>query len=621
MRTGRHQPGRCHAPAVPIGQRRGWRLRFASPLRRLSRRALWVVLVLPLLAQAEPRLTATLDRDTITLGESVTLSLAFEETKPAEVPQLPELPNLRWSFAGQSSQFQFINGRTTSRMIFNYLLTPAQPGDYQIPAMRINLNDLALTTQPLRLKVLKPGDSVATDSNTPTAAFVRLIAPTNAVFVGEVFPVELQLFYQDADDIQMPQFKTDGFVIGKQAGYTRARAQAYGLIYNVVSFKMSLAAARAGVLPLGPAEIQLVLRLPRAAGRRDPFDPLNFFGRNVELKSVTLSTDPVMITVLPLPADNVPPGFSGSVGNFTLEMHASPTNVAVGDPITLRIRIEGRGTLDSIALPPLEEWREFKVYPPTSKVESEDPLGIEGAKTFEVVVAPQNAEVRALPPLRFSFFDPAQRAYRTLTQPATPLLVRPTAQPQNPPTVLAGLNTDTAPPARDIVHIKPRPGVLATARPPLMLRPGFWAWQTLPAMVFLAAFLWRRRQDQLAGDPRRRRERAVQETVRRGIEELRQHAAGGRSEEFHSTLFRLLQEQIGERLDLPASAITEEAVDGLRALGAADTTVAALHELFRRCNEARYAPRSNSQELATLVTEARQCLNAVQQLRREKGPA
>jgi hypothetical protein len=580
-----------------------------------------MVLVLPLLARAEPRLTATLDRDAITLGESVTLSLAFEETKPAEVPQLPELPNLRWSYAGQSSQFQFINGRTTSRMIFNYLLTPAQPGDYQIPGMRINLNDLALTTQPLRLKVLKPGDSVATDSNTPVAAFVRLIAPTNAVFVGELFPVELQLFYQDADDIQMPQFKTDGFVIGKQAGYTRARAQAYGLIYNVVSFKMSLAAARAGVLPLGPAEIQLVLRLARAAGRRDPFDPLNFFGRNVELKPVTLSTDPVMITVLPLPADNAPPGFSGSVGTFTLEMHASPTNVAVGDPITLRIRIEGRGTLDSIALPPLDDWREFKVYPPNSKVESEDPLGIEGAKTFEMVVAPQNAEVRALPPLRFSFFDPAQRAYRTLTQPATPLLVRPAAQPQNPPTVLAGLNTDTAAPARDIVHIKPRPGVLAAARPPLMLRPGFWAWQTLPAMVFLAAFLWRRQQDQLAGDPRRRRERAVQETVRRGIEELRQHAAGGRSVAFYSTLFRLLQEQIGERLDLPASAITEEAVDGLRALGAEDATVVALHELFRRCNEARYAPRSTSQELATLVTEAQRCLSTVQQLRREKVPA
>ena len=75
-----------------------------------------------------------------------------------------------------------------------------------------------------------------------------------------------------------------------------------------------------------------------------------------------------------------------------------------------------------------------------------------------------------------------------------------------------------------------------------------------------------------------------------------------------------MQEQIGERLDLPASAITEAIVDErLKPAGLADPTCAALHELFQTCNVARYAPVQTSQELAALVPR----LEAViQELRR-----
>jgi hypothetical protein len=630
MRMRRHflreEERRCPTCALPLchPEQDGLLRSAAASVRRVFLRArggflfaLLALLAFTLPALAEPRLTATLDRDTITQGESATLSLAFEEVSPTSTPQLPELPNLTAQFIGQSSQFQFVNGQTSRKLVFSYAITATQPGDYRIPGFSMELNGQKLTTSPLTLKVVKAGDSVAGgDANAPKAAFVRLIAPTNDVYVGELFPVELQLFYQEADDIQMPEFKTDGFVIGRQAGHTRARAQANGLIYNVVSFKMSLSAARAGKLPLGPAQCRLSLRVPRAGAQRNRIGFFDFPGFNVDLKPVTLAADPLTINVLPLPTDNVPPGFTGSIGSFALELHASPTNVTVGDPITLRVRIAGRGTLDSIALPSFDTWREFKSYPPNSKVESEDPLGIEGAKSFEVVVSPQNAEVKSLPPLKFSFFDPAQRAYRTLTQPGVPLLVRATGAARQQPTVLAGVAEETAAPAtRDIVHIKPRAGELLAITPPLLARPWFLALQAVPLLAFCAAFMWRRRQEQLANNPRLRRQLAVRDTVRRGLEEMRAHAAAGRASEFHSALFRLLQEQLGERLDQPASGITEEAVESLRALGADDATAAALHDLFRRCNEARYAPHTTSEELASVATAAEQVLGVVAQLR------
>jgi hypothetical protein len=83
---------------------------------------------------------------------------------------------------------------------------------------------------------------------------------------------------------------------------------------------------------------------------------------------------------------------------------------------------------------------------------------------------------------------------------------------------------------------------------------------------------------------------------------LRSHAQANRSDEFFAVLFRLLQEQLGERLDLPASAITEAVIEErLSPRGISGDLSARLHELFQMCNQARYAPIKSSQELSALI--------------------
>jgi len=145
-------------------------------------------------------------------------------------------------------------------------------------------------------------------------------------------------------------------------------------------------------------------------------------------------------------------------------------------------------------------------------------------------------------------------------------------------------------------------GVVTVTGTPLLAQPGFLALQTLPVLAFLAAFIWRRHQDNLANNPRLRRQRQVAQLVRDGLVELRQFAAANDSEQFFAALFRLLQEQLGERLDCPASAITESVVDDrLGALVVPPATLAGLRELFQLCNQARYAPVRDPQELAAVA--------------------
>src|SRR5204862_132449 len=115
------------------------------------------------------------------------------------------------------------------------------------------------------------------------------------------------------------------------------------------------------------------------------------------------------------------------------------------------------------------------------------------------------------------------------------------------------------------------------------------------------------------------RQRQVARTVREGLAGLRRLAGANRSEEFFAAIFRLLQEQLGERLDLPASAITEAIVDErLRPRGAPAETLVALQELFQACNQARLPrPQQPTKKLSPAVacplpftsTSAMRCSN------------
>jgi hypothetical protein len=357
-------------------------------------------------------------------------------------------------------------------------------------------------------------------------------------------------------------------------------------------------------------DVTLPLQIPLPNQRPD------FFGRvRVEERRVALSAEPETLTVLPLPKENMPANFNGAVGSFSMTLSAGPTNVAAGDPVTVRIQISGRGAFDSLALPEQAAWRDFKTYPPTTKVEVTDALGLQGTKTFEQVVVPQSADIKTLPAISFSFFDPDQKSYRTLTQPPVALLVRPGGSAPAPTVVTANsrVGQDNPPPTQDIVHIKPRLGTLAELSPPLVLQGWFLALQAVPVLAWLSVVIWRRRVNQLANNPRLRRRRQVAQVVRQGLGELRQHAAEKKSDDFFATLFRLLQEQLGERLDLPASAITEAVIEEhLRPRGVPEAALTTLHELFQTCNLARYAPIKSSQELAAIIPKFETTLRDLQ---------
>jgi tetratricopeptide (TPR) repeat protein len=576
----------------------------------LSPLAFSLLLATSLTARAAPGFSATLDRNTISLGETATLSLVFEDCSPDADPNLPGVPGLEFGGGGRAENFSLINGASSQSITYTFDVRPLRTGDFILPAMTAGTDHGRFASQALRLRVVK--GNIPQPEGVPETAFVRLVPSTNTVYIGETIPVDLQCYCQNnVGNIQLPQFSADGFIVGNVPNRPgQSHVHVGNAMYTLFNFRVPVTPTRSGNLALGPAIWSLTVYSGQPT----------FLGWTGGAHQGNFTSDSPEIHVLAIPTAGAPADFRGAIGNFSLtQCEAGPTDVGVGDPITFKIRIEGQGSFDTVTLPATQaDWREFKTYPPTAKFDSSDPLQIQGSKYFEEVISPMNAQITQIPAFSFSFFDPDSGSFRTLTHPAIPLTVRPVAATPQPTVLASGVMSPDAPQQnQDIVHIKPLPGTAGVIAPPLVRQPLYLALQAIAPLAWICAVFWRRQKEKLAANPRLRRRREVARLVRDGLADLSRLAAANEVETFYSTVLRLLQEQLGERLDLPAPAITEAVLEDCKSLDAA--AVASARDLFHACEQYRYTPEHTAQELASLIPKVKTALDVLRRVRDAEG--
>ena len=378
-----------------------------------------------------------------------------------------------------------------------------------------------------------------------------------------------------------------------------------GVDFWLDPFRTFVVATRPGNLSLGPAT--LAFHLPVRSR-------LGLFGN--ELMSVKLISPKLDLEVLPLPAEGVPEGFAGAVGQFTMTVEVSTNSVVAGDPILITVEIGGEGPIESLQLNLGGTWDGFKTYAPETAVTLQDKVGLQGSKRFSQVVIPQSAEVKELPTILFSYFDPVRQSYQVLAQAPVAITVRPGA----PAAVYAGKangDAETFGPketAREIVHIKNRLGNFGILQPPLVLRPWFMGLNAAPVLAWLALRLWQWRQAKLARNPKLVRRRHVARLVREGLAGLQQAANRDDPEAFFAIVFQLLQERLGEKAGMPASSIDELNLDQVLEGGADDQLRADVRALFQDCSAGRYAPGRLNEGLASMVPRIRSVLNRLEEV-------
>lgn len=556
------------------------------------------------------------------IGQATAMSLTFDGVSPDATPPAPKIANAQ-VYPQNSRSVQWAPGATgsaTIRVTYTYLVMPLKSGDLVVPPITATANGQRLTSAPVTINVLTSAQAqTAQNEAMDKLAWVKIQLSKSEAYLGEVIEAQIQIYAYGPDQLQLHQFKAEGFTLGRATHTTQGRYVENNRAYTVITFHMPIAARKIGRLPVGPAECTMNVQVPPDLQPHDNgFGQTEVFGR-YQTKPVRITSEIEELNVLPLPTNNVPAHFSGAVGSFSMNVTAGPTNLMAGDPITYRVEIQARGTLDDLNLPEQAGWREFKTYPPTSKITQRDPFGQAGTKEFEQIVVPEHAEIKALPPFYFSYFDPEQRRYQTLVQPAIPLKITPSSTGGTQPTYAQGMAVQPVEPEKpreDIAHIEPRLGSLAVGGEAFILRPWFYLLQGLPIAAWLSALAWRRRQRALASDPRLQRRRQVEYLIETGLKELRLMAQRGEDEAFYETTLRLFKERLGERLDLPALSITEEVIDDrLRLRGMPLETLNRLHAFFQTCNHARYAGQQSTANLNQSLAELEAVLAILEEVR------
>jgi hypothetical protein len=96
---------------------------------------------------AAPAITEQLDRNDIALGDSARLTISISGGDNDAVSP-PVVPGLEFVAAGQSSQYESINGVATSSTSVSYAVIPQRAGNFTIPALSRGSSPLLLYVQP-----------------------------------------------------------------------------------------------------------------------------------------------------------------------------------------------------------------------------------------------------------------------------------------------------------------------------------------------------------------------------------------------------------------------------------------------------------------------------------------
>lgn len=497
----------------------------------------WRIFVLGFLASAvcklaaadPPRITAVLTSSEAVVGETVQMEIQIENTRASAVtPREISVPGLQIHYTGESTQMMMQNFSISSSITYNYTILPEKPGTYRIPPQTIRVGRDNLQTPELTLRVTdspratagarggraRPGNSPTESEQTgeEKIAFAELLVPKKTAYVGEIIPVVFRIGFNSRTQLRemaVPQINGQGFTVQKLSEGEKNLETIDGRSYVVFTYKTAISAARPGNFEIGPVEQKAnVLVARRSSGaRRRPFDPFGGadpfsdpffsmpFAGMMEQHEISIKSDPVSLEVKPLPT-GAPASFSGAIGSFSMTAEANPKRVQVGDPITIKAAIAGRGNFDRMNAPELSDERAWHKYPPSSNFKQDDDIGISGTKTFELVVSP-NEKLPAVPPLDFSYFDPMKERYITLKSEAVPITVEGNAQPA--PAIAGAASGPAATPggavssqnSGDILQQINERGKLVRSFVPVYARPGFWLVQLFPLALVLGLLGWK----------------------------------------------------------------------------------------------------------------------------------
>ncbi len=535
---------------------------------------------------------ATVNANQISLPEALELTLTVHGAKNIPPISIPTIDGFQVRYVGPSTRFLIVNGVSSSEHSFVYNLFPSKTGRFQIPSLSLFIDQKTYSTNPIDIEVIDTPTSSASTADSPAKVggsiedkvFLKVSIAPKEVYVGERTPLSMKVYVKDFG-LQLssaPGVKADGFLTDSTANMQKSSENINGIVYETLTFDTNIYPTQPGPLKIGPFQAvgQLVYQVKTG---NDIFS--DFFGRQ-EARPIALRADPLTIDVKALPEDGKPSDFSGAIGQYDFKASVGPLAVKLGDPLTLRMTVSGNGRFKNLTMPGLNDSR-FKTYDPQIK---ED----DNSKTVEQVIIPTDQNIKEVPPLSFSYFDPQEKKYKTIIQ--GPFSISITAPAKGEEFKAYGFMDKTV--SEKTSNIK-SDGInklfqfcrgLINQAPTLVKNWRFWFIVIVSIVLWVGIKIWQSFQRRLQNDQAFAKKFNAPMEAKKGFKQAGELLTQNKNKEFYDAIDKTLRNYLAHKMHQPIGSMTIAAMEvKLSQAHVEEKYITDLKEIMERCDQIRFA--------------------------------
>ncbi|PWG05984.1 BatD family protein [Polaribacter aquimarinus] len=320
----------------------------------------------------------------------------------------------------QSVSQSWINGKVSFSQSYTYIIQPKRKGEVNIGAASIKIGGKTIKSKPIKVIVL---DAVElpknpNDPNYIAQQNIHLVAEISKSrpYVGEGIYVEYRLYVSENINVydygvsEAPKYSGFWNQDIKMNGFPVKMGKYNGEDYRyVVMQKALLIPTKTGNLVLDPMKMDIVIGVP--TGRADFFG--NVITRNIRKE---FSSAKKVIRPKSLPLEGKPENFTGAVGDFNFAVTLSKDILKSNESSQIKVGVTGKGNLKLFELPEVTTPVELEKYQPERKEKVRvSSSGISGTVSDLYTVVPQYKGKYKIPNVTFSYFNPKEEKYYTLS--------------------------------------------------------------------------------------------------------------------------------------------------------------------------------------------------------------
>ena len=584
----------------------------------------------------EVKVVISVDKNKVEIGSHIRLTVGVEGAFDTDIPKLsmPESFSLMFG-PSVSTQTTIINNVVKVFRGFMYGFSPREKGRFEIGPVTLDYKGRTYTSNSISIEVVArtPFESIIDEKSDTSGqrvdinkmVFVELKTDKQEAYIYEEIIQSFKLYFQKGlpiDDLDYVAASTKNFLAEKLGEERRYEEVRDGILYNVIELRTALFPLVSGIIKIPSASFKCNIIIRQQRNRGSLFD--EFMGGGGRRYPVERSTEPVKMTIKPLPVVGKPEGFTGAVGKYTMDVLAKPTKLKVGDPITLTINIRGEGNIQTIGEPLLapEGMKDFKAYNFEAKVTiTGRGNGIKGEKLFNKVIEPQSEDSGVIPGISFSYFDPELEKYKTITHAPIPIEVEHSEIeiPIHLSVEGAGmtkgqvkiLTKDILPIMSDLYSFENQRS--AIYKSPFILAIVF----IIPILIVVACIYVQRQRELLHSDVGYARKKRAMAHAQQHLSNARELLQLDNSSEFYAALAKTILKHIADKLNVTPAAVTSDNIyDILEKRGVSDDVIKELRQCLESCDYGRFSSGhlSKAQMESTLDTTEQVIMHLEKQL-------